>query len=413
MELQAADFDLSDLIKWLSAMFRMQCQQKHLAWRIESLRRDSPRWVSGDPNKLRQVLVNLLANAVKFTDSGEVTLRVTPVSDDRLQSKTSTRTGDKGHSDSTNQHLEGSRFTFEVIDTGVGISPEAQEKIFHPFQQGEAGIRKGGTGLGLAITQKYIELMGGELELVSELGAGSRFFFTIPLPPATGDEISTSARRMKPIAHLAEGVAIRAVIADDNTESRDVLCQMLREIGAEALPAENGQRALEVVRDCPPDIVFMDIRMPQMDGFETARRIWEEFGHNCLKIVAISASVLEHERRSFLESGFDDFIAKPFRIERVCQCLIDLLGVEHTSVEVKGESPQPEISPSKISLPEDLFMRLKEAAADQNATQLSRCIDEVEVLGTNEQLLAEHLREFVQNLQTDKILDVLGAINHG
>ncbi|MBC8235973.1 carboxypeptidase regulatory-like domain-containing protein, partial [bacterium] len=256
LQLQDTDFDLNALIDGVSAMFQMRCEREGLTWRVEGIDEDRSFGfaqdmvlVHGDEGKLRQVLINLLGNAVKFTESGEVTLNVASEADSPLL---------QGEG-------PGVRYRFEVRDTGVGIPPEAQEKIFEPFQQSEEGAKKGGTGLGLAISKKQIELMGGELSLESEVGVGSSFFFTLPLSPSppratatddtTSDVIDQSSQYIG-VTRLAEGYNIKALIADDTKVNRDVLSRMLTDIGVEVMEAENGQQAVEMFRENQPNIVF-------------------------------------------------------------------------------------------------------------------------------------------------------------
>jgi len=301
MELRKNDFDLKDLIEGISVMFQIRCEQKELKWQVE-LPDEGQIPVHGDEGKLRQILINLLGNAVKFTDAGQVTLKVTQEEEDAYQ--------------------------FEAIDTGKGISPEEQETIFEAFGQGAEGKEKGGTGLGLAISQKQIELMGGQLALESEMEVGTRFFFTISLPPASEDLLSLKVDE-KRVVHLADGYSVQALVADDVKEIRDYLYKILTDIGVEVILTENGLEAVEKTRIHCPDIIFMDIRMPVMDGLEATRQLLKEFPRDQLKIVAISASVMEHEKREFLDVGLDDFIPKPFRFERVAACLENLLGVEY------------------------------------------------------------------------------------
>jgi CheY-like chemotaxis protein len=230
---------------------------------------------------------------------------------------------------------------FEVIDAGMGISSEDQSKIFEPFAQGFASQTKGGTGLGLSITQRHIELMGGKLELESELGKGSRFFFTLPFAPATNGMTKQFGEADIQVVRLAEGYSVKALVADDIAENRDVLRQLLTEIGCVVVLAEDGPMAVETYRLNHPDIVFMDIRMPSAsvrrdsqstkgeEGLEAAQQIWAEFGHNTAKIVAVSASALIHEQQGYLNAGFDAFIPKPFERQQIYDCLANLLNVEY------------------------------------------------------------------------------------
>ncbi len=422
IELQENDFDLTALIDGLSIMFRLRCKQKGLAWRVEWRRRvgeEVGEWVSertqeesaphsltyplthspnrllvhGDGDKLRQILINLLANAVKFTDSGEVRLRISDVG----QTVSLPSQADSLHC-----------YLFEVIDTGVGIFPEDQANIFEPFQQGEAGTTKGGTGLGLAIAQKHIEIMGGQLGVDSELGKGSRFFFTVPLKPAIGEIESLWIDAEEQVVHLQEGYSVKALVADDNQENRDVLSKILLDIGCEVLLAEDGGQAVEMVREHRPDIVFMDIRMPVMNGLEAAQQIWTFFGRTSLRIVAVSASALKHEQQTYLEAGFDGFIAKPFRFEQICECLENLLAVEYETDKVEETQPTEEVL--DVSLPEELLMRLKSSAELYRVTELESHLPELEELGAEGSRLAERLRGLIRNYDMKTILNILSEM---
>jgi len=385
-ELQETDFDLTALIDGLSVMFKLRCEQKKLGWRIEWLNRleahSTPRiLVHGDEGKLRKVMMNLLSNAVNFTNSGEVTLRI---------------------SKESNAH---SSFLFEVIDTGVGISQKDQASIFEPFQQGEEGATKGGTGIGLTIAKKQVELMGGKLDFESEPSVGSRFFFTLPLEPAKNTILEPSTDLERKVAHLVEGYQVKALVADDNRENRDVLAKFLSDIGVQVITAENGQQALEMFRLHRPDIVFMDIHMTSVDGIEAAQQIWTEFGQKT-KMVAVSASVFAHEQKKYLSAGFNDFIAKPFLAERIYDCLANLLHVEYEYIDAVLQEAVP-LDFSEIMLPEELLFRLKEATKLRNITALKQCINEVEQLSEKGHYLAEHLRLLLQNGDMKGLLDAL------
>jgi len=390
-KLQETDFDLSALIEGLSVMFQLHCKQKHLTWRVGGLNEERI-LVHGDEGKLRQVLINLLGNAVKFTDTGEVTLKVA--------------------------REEGEAYRFEVLDTGKGISLEEQEVILEPFGQGEEGRDKGGTGLGLAIAKKHVELMGGELALESEVEVGTRFFFTVPFPPAKGDVILPSAADEKQIAHLTDGYKVKALVADDIKENRDVLSGLLSDIGIEVILAENGREAVEKTRIYRPNIVFMDIRMPVMDGLEATRQILEESPEDHLKIVAISASVLEHQQREFLEVGFDDFIPKPFRFEEVTECLKKLLQVEYEyeeSLEIKEKVSLNDLDFQRLSekltpewiqkLEDDSFM----GKFDSISSKAQTLVESDEVLSA----LGIFLKDLAGNFDFENIENVIKRIRDG
>lgn len=290
-ELRPSNFDLQTMLQGLESMFAMRCGQKKLAWRFEE---DLPSpAVHADESKLRQVLINLLGNAVKFTSAGEVSLRVTTDDD---------------------------RYTFEVADSGPGIPPDKQVSIFAPFQQEVEGVRQGGTGLGLAISSRHIELMGGKIQLDSSPGAGARFFFTLTLPASAAPIIAAEKGDWSHVQHLAAGTSVRALVVDDVETNRDVLGLFLSDIGVEVEKAENGLRALECVRQQMPDIIFLDILMPELDGPGTVEQLFAEYGTDATKIVAVSASVFDHQRKNYMDMGFNHFIDKPVRSATVYQC---------------------------------------------------------------------------------------------
>jgi CheY-like chemotaxis protein len=398
-------------------MFAVRCEQKGLDWEVgwsldervetaskreegETGKRESERetipqlsppsriLVNGDEGKLRQILINLLSNAVKFTESGQVVLRINSSPHPPIPSSSHTSTS----------------FLFDVIDTGIGISPEEQAKILEPFAQGEDGEARGGTGLGLAIAQKMIELMGGELYLESELGRGSHFWFTVPLLPAMREVPSAEDAVGRAVVHLADGYHVTALVVDDVAENRDVLSKMLSDIGVEVTTSGNGQEAIESVRSNPPDIVFMDIRMPGMDGKVAALQIWEEIGHEATKIVAISASSLDHQKAEYLSFGFDAFISKPFLAERIYKCLADLLQVEYEYEE--GESAES-LDLTDIEIPLELLSRLREATEFYDITELKVRLSELARLGAEGQRLSEHLSSLLNTYDMDGIVSVL------
>jgi len=214
MELRPENFYISELIQGLSAMFKMRCEQKQLEWCVEST--IPKQVVYADQSKLRQILINLLGNAVKFTETGKVLLHVTQ---------------------------EAELYCFKVIDTGPGIPAEAQATIFKPFHQDTAGYDKGGTGLGLAISQQQVDLMGGALTLESELGKGA--CFTVLLPVALGEGEVVVPEKVAEIAHLAPGYHVSALVVDDVKENRHILSRILRDIGLEIREAVNGQDCLD------------------------------------------------------------------------------------------------------------------------------------------------------------------------
>ena len=382
-ELNPAPFDLQGLIEGLAAMFELRCQQQSLAWRLEvDLAAGA---LHGDEGKLRQVLINLLGNAVKFTPAGQVRLKVEVQDPDR--------------------------YRFEVSDTGRGIAADQQAAIFEPFQQEEEGLRQGGTGLGLAISRQHVELMGGQLELDSAPEEGAHFFFTLTLPAARVQPPAEATAAWTRVEHLAAGVSVQALVVDDQEANRDILAQMLTRIGAEVDTAENGVQALERVRARMPDIVLMDIRMPVMDGPQTLRHLFEEYGREAIRVVAVTASVFEHQRQAYLEMGFNEFLNKPLRAEQLYACLAAQLGVEYDYAEAVA-APVPDVVDWKgAALAPELYAALVTAAEEHSITQLQEHITSLEELGAQEQSLAAQLRLLDQQYDMEGIKAVLQQIN--
>ncbi len=382
MEVTVSDFDLSPLVRELAAMFQHPCEEKQLGLRVDFPAGDVPIHVRGDEGKLRQVLINLLGNAVKFTESGLVTL------------------GAAG---------EGEQWSFSVADTGSGISQEMADRIFEPFQQGQEARRTGGTGLGLAIARRQVELMGGTLTLESIPGRGSVFTAAIALPVVQApQEVQARVRR---VHHLAEGQRLRVLVVDDIPENRSVLSAMLAQVGCEVVLAEDGRQAMEVVRVSKPQIVFMDIRLPGIDGIQVSRRLIEEFSASGLKVVATSASALAQDREECLEAGCDDFVAKPFRAERIYDCLRQLGGVEFDYKEARpAAEPASAFDLGRITLPQELATRMTMAAELHSATVLKNCLADMERLGPAEERLARHLRGFLSSYDMKTIQKLIAQI---
>jgi signal transduction histidine kinase/CheY-like chemotaxis protein len=387
-ELSPVDFDLQGLIDVLAAMFEFRCRNKQLRWRLEV--ELPPGSVRGDERKLRQVLINLLGNAVKFTTEGQVLLRAAALGD--------------------------GRYRFEVSDTGPGIPADRHEAIFELFHQEAEGVFHGGTGLGLPITRSYVELMGGRLALESASGSGARFSFDLPLPTseasATADGEDWSLAR-----HLEPGQSVFALVVDDVATNRDLLAHILKGIGAEVETAGSGPEALVRVREeRVPDIVFMDMRMPEMDGVETRRRLVEAHGRQAMKMVAVSASVLEHERRRFTREGFDAFIDKPLGVEKVYACLAHQLGVsfEFERPEAEGLGEGGSTGWDGLVLPAELSAALLQALKSHSITDLKTQIEQLEAavdLDDRGLRLAAHLRDLSRQFDLAGIGRVLEDID--
>jgi len=379
-ELNLVGFDLSAVVDSLSSMFAIRCQQKGLRW--QAICAISQSHVHGDEGKLRQVLINLLGNAVKFTDEGEVTLQIEERDEDRVH--------------------------FAVTDTGPGIAKDKHHEIFEPFQQDEGGILQGGTGLGLAIALRHVELMGGKITLHSQLGKGSHFSFELVLPGNLALVDERDETDWSQVSHLAVGQSVNALIVDDIDTNRDILSQLLTAIGVDVKMAENGAEALKMVEVEMPDIIFMDIRMPVLDGSETLERLFRKYGRNSTHVVAVTASVFQHQQQKYLDQGFGGFIDKPLKAERVYACLAKLLGVAFDFRD--GGIKNKRLDWTGVVLPQDVYEGLLWAADAHSITDLRKYLDKLQNLGSEAKNLATHLEDLSRRYDMDGVRKVLEEI---
>ncbi|HWZ92353.1 MAG TPA: CHASE domain-containing protein, partial [Polyangiaceae bacterium] len=356
-ELYVGEFDLGSLLAEVGRLFEGQCRQKGLEFRVEVSPLGSGT-VLGDSGKLRQILINLLGNAVKFTFRGSITLRARVAADER--------------------------YIFEVEDSGVGIPQASLDLILLPFHQESAGRKAGGTGLGLAIAKSCAELMGGRIEVLSHVDRGSTFSLVLPLPRPVASLDSPVAHRSEP--RLAAGTSLTALVVDDVRENRDVLSRMLTDLGCRVVLAQRGEEAVETASRIFTEsgnasgVVFLDVRLPDLDGREVLRRI-RALDLAELRIVAHSASVFAHEQAEYLRSGFDDFLAKPLELCRLHSCIAAIPGValvEHAPT--LSAAAQGSTGTEAAVLSPRLRGEILAAARIHNATTLRACLRE---LGTS------------------------------
>ncbi|HEY0256327.1 MAG TPA: ATP-binding protein [Candidatus Methylacidiphilales bacterium] len=381
MEFLPVDFNLKKVMEEMQDLFQPQCEAKGLGLRLEIEGEESSLTVHGDEGKVRQVLINLIGNAVKFTSRGSIRISV--------------------------RREKGQQFIFEVADTGPGIPPAERERIFEPFFQGSPAAVAGGTGLGLAIAKKQVAVMGGELLLGASVKGGACFCFSLPLPLAH----RIFKDRSQQVERLADGCHLRALVVDDIHENREVLSILLEKIGCEVRLATDGLQAIEAACTSPFDVIFMDMRLPGLTGLETIRNILDRLGDQAPKIIAVSASALEHEKAIYLQEGCDDFIAKPFRAERIFASLSELLDVAYIYRSVDpSQAESAVIDLAGIPLPESLVDRMVVAAELHSATVLRRCLQEMDELGSAEKRLAAHLRDFLSSCDMTAIQRIIAQL---
>ncbi len=322
MELHLEEIHLPEFLQGVAEIIRINAERKGIDfYPVFSLK--LPSVVCGDPTRLRQVLVNLVGNAVKFTEAGEVNFSVDLVAEAQASA-------------------DSALIRFAVRDTGPGISSQDQEVIFQPFQQaGDARQKSKGTGLGLAISKKFVSMMGGQLRFTSKLGQGSHFWFDLLMPVInhSGAQPQAAPNRKKNIIAL-KGEAKKVLIVDDQQVNRIVLIQKLSGLGFHIYEAEDGTQAIQRALANPPDLVLMDIFMPGLDGLQTTRRMrtYPELAHT--RIIAASASVYEQDRDNAFQAGCNDFIAKPVKFDELTDKIAYHLGVEwYYDIETDADTP--------------------------------------------------------------------------
>ncbi len=292
VEIEAAPFDLAELVRDTVALFEPGAREKGVALRFD-LAEAARRQVTGDANRLRQILTNLLSNALKFTEAGAVFVRV--------------------------ETFEPGRYRFQVSDTGAGFDSDFAERLFDRFEQADGSItrRYGGAGLGLSICRQLAELMGGTISAAGQVGRGATFTLTLPLADA-------APAVAEPVAETATETGLRILVADDNAINRKVAELILASVGAEVLCVEDGVEAVEATQDAAFDVILMDLQMPRMDGLTAIRAIRaRELAASAPRtpIVVLSANVMTEHRRASAAAGADDHLGKPFRAEELIEAV--------------------------------------------------------------------------------------------
>ena len=388
--LEESATDLSQVIQEMRSLMYVKAQEKGLDFTVEQSP-DFPRYADVDSGKLRQVLINLIGNAIKFTQTGGVILHA-------------------GISRWTSP--QSVRIRFEVKDSGPGIRKEDQERLFQPFVQlADQPVRDAGTGLGLAICKQYVELMGGQLGVASEPGKGSVFFFEIPVETLPLEEMPVALGHGRVIG-LEEGQPRhRILIVEDHPENRLLLHKLLEPLGFDLREAVNGKEAVEIFEQWHPHLIWMDMRMPVMDGQEATRRIKLTETGKYTKVIALTAHALEDERREILAAGCDDFVRKPYRDWEIFDALAKHLGTRYRYSDVDSSAP----GVTTWTLNADHFRELPRHLVDEllNAAQMlegPRILDVIGHISDVDHELGENLRRMAENLQYKELLEVLNGL---
>ena len=368
-----ATLDLDALLRDVQLMFELRVRSKGLGFEVVQAP-DLPRYVTSDESKLRQILINLLGNAIKFTDHGAVILRAGTQGDDRI--------------------------VFSVEDTGPGIDEDERSDLFKPFSQARAGLATGGgTGLGLAISREFACLLEGDLRVESEPGVGSVFTVEVRAPAADPPEPTTTRDRRRVVGVAASAGRPRILVVDDKDTNRNLLRAMLTPLGFDVREAGNGAEALEVFADWTPDLVLMDLVMPVMDGYEAMRRLRAMEEGRRTPIIAVTASAFEEDRQRVLDAGADEYLRKPIRqrdlLERL-QAQLDLELVYGDESAQVGPSATVGDAGRLAGIPQPLRARLRQAALGADLAGLTGLVEEVAV---HDRGAAESLRALAAALR--------------
>ncbi len=398
--LEETEVDLIALLHALRNMLFTQANSKGLWFQLD-IAPEVHQFIITDEQKLRQILLNLLSNAIKFTLQGGIILRVNLQNPPAIEDITSIQI-----------------LIFTIIDTGVGIAPTEQDIIFDAFIQGKVGKKSmGGTGLGLTISRKLLKLMGGEIFVESNLGKGSTFSFTLPVRPSIGNNISLTHSDRLVIGLAAGQSPPRILIADDRPDNRLLLVRLLTKLGLEIREAKNGQEAVKIWQEWHPDLIWMDIWMPILDGYEATQQIrGMEPGKSCI-IIALSAQASQSDRELAIAAGCNDYISKPFREETLLVKMKEYLGLEYlyseasSPIETKPTSTQgvnenllAYIQQELASQPQAWLAKIEDAAIcgeDQIITQL------VNQLKNSQPQLATYLIQLANGYQFEQILKLI------
>lgn len=377
LDLEEKPFYLNDLLHYLQEMYQLKIQEKGLNLALE-YDPNLPECIKGDEIKIRQVLINLLQNALKFTPKGHIILRVKVPS-------------------------ESEKLLFEVEDTGIGIAPEEISTIFEPFAQTFRGSQySDGTGLGLAISREYIHLMGGEIHVKSNLGIGSVFSVYIPLKI---DQCVQNIPLSKPTVLQPNH---RVLIVDDQDDNRQMLKQLLKNLPLEIKEAINGQQAILLCQTWTFDLIFMDMEMPVMDGYQTTQFIKKNKLNQHPLVIGISDGTLEEEQRAIFIAGCDDVISKPFEQQKILKMMFEYLGVsgyEPTQCLIKYNTVVfKQLTKEDLkAMPSSWLNRLHLAALEINDQEI---IELIKLIPPQETDLINGLTHLVKNFRVDLILEL-------
>lgn len=412
--LKQTSIDLYRLLDILEEMLQPRAESKDLQLIFECAS-DVPQYVKTDDSKLRQILINLLGNAIKFTQQGSVRLRVRGKQGEQGEQRKSGKLRKSIPPNPSTSPLP-QIITFEIEDTGSGIADDELEHLFKAFFQTETGRNsQEGTGLGLSISQKFVQLMGGEISVSSTLGEGTIFRFDIEVGTAQATDFQDSKPRKQVVGLAANQPAYRILVVDDRWENRKVLIKLLTSVGFNCKEAANGQEAIAVWESWKPHLIWMDMRMPVMNGYEATKQIKATpQGHKTI-IIALTASTFEDERSVVLASGCNDFVCKPFEESVIFEKMAEQLELSYVYEQEqpafndkKAKSQGDKLSVADITenlaqMPADWLNELHQAAIQLNTKQTLKLIQQIPAENSS---LANVLTNWLYEFQFDKITEL-------
>jgi signal transduction histidine kinase/DNA-binding NarL/FixJ family response regulator len=379
------DVDLQRLLDDLEDMLHLRAVDKGLQLRFDKSD-NLPHYIYTDGIKLRQVLLNLLGNAIKFTQQGAVVLRAT------------------AYEQATNQYA----LNFIIKDSGAGISKDELKNLFEAFNQTHSGREsQEGTGLGLVISRQFVQLMGGDISVESEVNKGSSFSFTITVKAAEELASEKPIDKRQVIAIAPNQLSYKILVVDDKAVNRQLMDKLLTPLGFDLKQAANGKEAIELWESWQPHLIWMDMRMPVMDGYDATRYIKAQVKGSATAVIALTASVLEEEKAIVLSTGCDDFVRKPFREHLIFEMLVKHLGVEfiyEDTNENNSELNEQALNSTHFNcMPKQWLLELSEAALEADSEQVLLLI---EAIPKTEMLLINKLSKLVRQFQFEKILEL-------
>ncbi|MEG3975761.1 ATP-binding protein [Microcoleus sp. herbarium8] len=423
IQLNESSFNLIRLLETLEEMFRLKAKSKRLQLNFE-IAQNAPYFVNGDEGKLRQILINLVGNAIKFTETGSVTLRMKNKVEENLATEnvelksTERKAADRGCEKSApamfdcanansirpvSLHLQ-----FEIQDTGPGIAAEEMNKLFIPFEQTKAGYKsEQGSGLGLPISRKFVQMMGGDIVVSSTPDFGSTFSFDIQLGLADATEIQMLKPHKKVIGLAPDQPEYRILVVDDRADNCLVIDRLLSPLGFLVREAQNGQEAINVWEDWQPHLIWMDMQMPVMNGYEATRQIKSHPLGKETVIVALTASAFEEERKTILAAGCDDFMRKPFEAKILFAIIEKYLGLNYVydesvdnnlenESELSGVSSNESVGLQLAQMPSEWLDNIHDAAHECYDDKIIRLIEGMPVeFAVSAQVLTDLARDFL------------------